>query len=194
MLLNVEPVARKAMINKLLLILALLLLIDVSRAAEGLSPPVSYSSSLLQMMLGLAATIVMIFVVVWLIKRVGYTGYNATNKMKIKGTLALSPKEKLLLIEVEGETILIGVAPGFVGLLKTLESDLTKPMTAANSTLYAEQGPNPLDSSDSTPLNIDGVDTAMTKTNLSNNKLVNHISSSFAEKLKAAINKSDTVK
>jgi hypothetical protein len=34
----------------------------------------------------------------------------------------------------------------------------------------------------------------MTKTNLSNNKLVNHISSSFAEKLKAAINKSDTVK
>ncbi|MFT7490545.1 MAG: flagellar protein FliO/FliZ [Pseudohongiellaceae bacterium] len=194
MLLNVEPVARKAMINKLLLILALLLLIDFSRAAEGLSPPVSYSSSLLQMMLGLAATIVMIFVVVWLIKRVGYTGYNATNKMKIKGTLALSPKEKLLLIEVEGETILIGVAPGFVGLLKTLESDLTKPMTAANSTLYAEQGPNPLDSSDSTPLNIDGVDTAMTKTNLSNNKLVNHISSSFAEKLKAAINKSDTVK
>jgi flagellar protein FliO/FliZ len=194
MLLNVKPVARKAMINKLLLILALLLLIDFSRAAEGLSPPVSYSSSLLQMMLGLAATIVMIFVVVWLIKRVGYTGYNATNKMKIKGTLALSPKEKLLLIEVEGETILIGVAPGFVGLLKTLESDLTKPMTAANSTLYAEQGPNPLDSSDSTPLNIDGVDTAMTKTNLSNNKLVNHISSSFAEKLKAAINKSDTVK
>ncbi len=135
MLLNVEPVARKAMINKLLLILALLLLIDFSRAAEGLSPPVSYSSSLLQMMLGLAATIVMIFVVVWLIKRVGYTGYNATNKMKIKGTLALSPKETLLLIEVEGETILIGVAPGFVGLLKYLESDLTKPMTAANSTL-----------------------------------------------------------
>ena len=194
MLLNVEPAARKAMINKLLLILALLLLIDFSHAAEELSPPVSYSSSLLQMMLGLAATIVMIFVVVWLIKRVGYTGYNATNKMKIKSTLALSPKEKLLLIEVEGETMLIGVAPGFVGLLKTLEPDLTAPVTAANSTLYTQPNPNPLGASDSTPLNIDRVDTAMTNTSFSNNKLVNHISSSFAEKLKAAINKSDTVK
>jgi flagellar protein FliO/FliZ len=194
MLFNVQPAARKTTINKLLLILSLLLLIDFSHAAEEFSPPVSYSSSLLQMMLGLAATIVMIFVVVWLIKRVGYTGYNATNKMKIKSTLALSPKEKLLLIEVEGETILIGVAPGFVGLLKTLEPDLTKPVTAASSTLYAEKSPNPLGSSGSMPLNIDGVDTAMTKTSFSNNKLVSHISSSFAEKLKAAINKSDTVK
>lgn len=194
MLLNVEPVARKAMINKLLLILALLLLIDFSRAAEGLSPPVSYSSSLLQMMLGLAATIVMIFVVVWLIKRVGYTGYNATNKMKIKGTLALSPKEKLLLIEVEGETILIGVAPGFVGLLKTLEPNVKKQIVAANSTLCSEEHLNPLESLDSTISSSDRVDEAMAITSFSNNKFVNDLSSSFAEKLKAVMNKSDVAR
>jgi flagellar biogenesis protein FliO len=194
MLLNVAKVKRKVMINKSLLLLAFLFLVDFSNAAEEIAPPVSYSSSLLQMMLGLAATIVMIFVVVWLIKRVGYTGYSATNKMKIKSTLPLSPKEKLLLIEVEGETMLIGVAPGFVGLLKTLEPDLKKQAMAANRTICSEEKVNLQGSSDSAISSTSRADEAMSNTSFSSNKFVNDLSSSFAEKLKAVINKSDAVR
>ncbi len=194
MLLNVDKVERKVMINKSLLLLAFLFLVDFSNAAEEIAPPISYSSSLLQMMLGLAATIVMIFVVVWLIKRVGYTGHSATNKMKIKSTLPLSPKEKLLLIEVEGETMLIGVAPGFVGLLKTLEPDLKKQATAANLTICSEEKANLQGSSDSAISSTSRADEAMSNTSFSSNKFVNDLSSSFAEKLKAVINKSDAVR
>ncbi|MFT6390098.1 MAG: flagellar protein FliO/FliZ [Cellvibrionaceae bacterium] len=193
-LLNVDKFKRKTMMDKSLLMLALLFLVDFSNAAEAIAPPISYSSSLLQMMLGLAATIVMIFVVVWLIKRIGYTGHSATNKMKIKSTLPLSPKEKLLLIEVEGETILIGVAPGFVGLLKTLEPNVKKQIVAANSTLCSEEHLNPLESLDSTISSSDRVDEAMAITSFSNNKFVNDLSSSFAEKLKAVMNKSDVAR
>jgi flagellar biogenesis protein FliO len=194
MLLNIDKVKRKVMIGKSLLLLVFLFLVDFSNAAEEIAPPIPYSSSLFQMMLGLAATIVMIFVVVWLIKRVGYTGYSATNKMKIKSTLPLSPKEKLLLIDVEGETMLIGVAPGFVGLLKTLEPDQKKQVMTANRTICSGEKENPKGSSDSSISSTSRADEAMSNTSFSSNKFVNGLSSSFAEKLKSVINKSDAVR
>lgn len=154
-------------------LIVLLLLSTSAYSAEQPVAPVSYSSNLLQMMLGLGATIVMIFVVVWLIKRVGYSGYSANNTMKIKSSLPLSPKEKLLLVEVEGEKILIGVAPGFVGHVKTLEktsiSEASNPANEEKAQLSASNG-------------------------FSNNKVVNDFSSSFAEKLKSVLNKPETQK
>ncbi len=96
----------------------------VFSAESDVQSPISHTSNLMQMMLGLAAVIVMIFVVVWLIKRVGYTGYQAAEMMKIKGCLPLSTKEKLLLVEVGNEQLLIGVAPGFVGHVKTLDQPI----------------------------------------------------------------------
>jgi flagellar protein FliO/FliZ len=180
-LLLVAKMKRNLVIKKSLFSLTLLFLADFSSAAEEvgvIAPPMSYSSSVIQMMLGLAATIVMIFVVVWLIKRVGYKGYTSTNAMKIKSTLALSPKEKLLLIEVEGEKILIGVAPGFVGLVKTLEPD-SKKQTSENiaAESYSSHTSNE----------------TITNAAFSNNKIVNDLSSSFAEKLKAVLKKGEAV-
>ncbi len=159
---------------KHILLLVLPLFFSVATySAEQPVAPVSYSSNLLQMMLGLGATIAMIFVVVWLIKRVGYSGYGTNNTMQIKSTLPLSPKEKLLLVEVEGEKILIGVAPGFVGHVKTLDK-----------------------TSESVPL-VSASETAAQQTlnsGFSTNKVVNDLSSSFAEKLKAVINKPEPKK
>ncbi len=151
----------------------LLLLSVSSYAAEQAAVPVSYSSNLVQMMLGLMATVAMIFVVVWLIKRVGYTGYGVNNAMQIKSTLPLSPKEKLLLVEVEGEKILIGVAPGFVGHVKTLENKGGSEIVnnASEETTHK----------------------AVTN-GFSSNKVVNDLSSSFAEKLKAVLNKPEDKK
>ncbi len=109
------------------LILAVLLSMVAMRAFSAdadAQAPISHASNLMQMMLGLAAVIVMIFVVVWLIKRVGYTGYQTAEMMKIKGCLPLSTKEKLLLVEVGSEQVLIGVAPGFVGHIKTLDKPI----------------------------------------------------------------------
>jgi len=149
-------------------LIVLLLLSTSAYSAEQPVAPVSYSSNLLQMMLGLGATIVMIFVVVWLIKRVGYSGYSTNNTMQIKSSLPLSPKEKLLLVEVEGEKILIGVAPSFVGHVKTLEKT-SNPANEEKTQLSASNG-------------------------FSNNKVVNDLSSSFSEKLKSVLNKPETQK
>jgi len=193
MVVSLAKVKRKKMASKWVLVLALVFG-NLCYATEKLPPSISYSSSLLQMMVGLAATIVMIFVVVWLIKRVGYTGYNATNKMKIKGTLPLSPKEKLLLVEVDGETMLIGVAPGFVGLLKTLDPSLRKQEATSDSAMLSDRSPKSLDASDSTSFDSDQTDAAMANNNFFNNKLANSLSSSFAEKLKAVMHSSDSAR
>jgi flagellar protein FliO/FliZ len=187
-LLLMSNAKRKITIAKSLLALVFLFFVDFSSAAEEVVPPISYSSSMIKMMMGLAATIVMIFVVVWLIKRVGYTGYNQTNGMKITSTLALSSKEKLVVIEVEGEKILIGVAPGFVGLVKTLEPDTQKQALMTENAALSQNG--------LIRSNIDGAnssDETMPNAAFSRHKVVNDLSSSFAEKLKAVLNKGDTV-
>jgi flagellar protein FliO/FliZ len=95
--------------------------------AEGSahSQAVNPSANLLQMIIGLIAVIFMIFALVWLIKKTGYASYQANNTMKIKSCLALSAKERLMLIEVGDEQLLIGVAPGFVGHVKTLDTPLS---------------------------------------------------------------------
>lgn len=190
-LLLVAKMKRKLVIEKSLFTFVLLFLANFSKAAEKaemIASPVSYSSSMIQMMLGLAATIVMIFVVVWLIKRIGYSGYTSTNAMKIKSTLPLSPKEKLLLIEVEGENILIGVAPGFVGLVKTLEPGTKnyRSEDASSVSLEAREG-----SAES--YNSESPNGAIPNAAFSNNKIVNDLSSSFAEKLKAVLKKGEAV-
>ena len=92
--------------------------------AEGelSASPVSYGSNFIQMIVGLLFIVLMIVGVLWLMKKIGYKGYGSSDLIKIKSCLPISTKEKLLLIEVGEEQILIGVAPGFIGNLKTLEN------------------------------------------------------------------------
>jgi flagellar protein FliO/FliZ len=68
----------------------------------------------------------MIFGVVWLMKKIGYKGYGSSELIKIKSCLPLSTKEKLFLIEIGEEQILIGMAPGFIGHLKTIENPVLR--------------------------------------------------------------------
>lgn len=139
----------------------LTLIVDKAYAqapVELASSPVSYSANVLQMLLGLFAIVFMIVAVVWLMKKAGFKSYGTTGMIKIKSCLPISNKEKILLIEVGDEQILIGTAPGFIGHLKTLE----KPVTVA---------PNENTSFSSS----------------------NFVSSAFAEKLKAVINKNEMV-
>lgn len=98
------------------------ILLSYSAVSVAEAPsPLNTSATITQTLLGLGVVLVMIFALVWLLKRVGYGGYQPSNMMKVKASLPLSHKEKLILVDVAGEQLLIGVAPGFVGHIKSLD-------------------------------------------------------------------------
>lgn len=89
-----------------------------------------HSSNLTEVFLSLFFVIALIFILAWVIKRIGYTPMGKNNVMKVNACLPLSSKEKLMLIQVGNEQILIGVAPGFIGNIKTLDTPVNlEPMT-----------------------------------------------------------------
>ncbi|TQV84183.1 flagellar biosynthetic protein FliO [Exilibacterium tricleocarpae] len=70
-----------------------------------------------QVMLGLLAILAIIFAIAWLVRRLGAGGLLQSDSMRVVGSLPLSTRERLLLVEVAGRQLLIGVAPGHVSTL-----------------------------------------------------------------------------
>ncbi len=68
-------------------------------------------------------------------KRIGYTGMPRNKVMNIQACLPLSSKERLLLVDIGGEQVVIGVAPGFVGHIKSLDKPLDIENPSSNSSL-----------------------------------------------------------
>lgn len=84
----------------------------------------NYSSNLTEVILSLLLIIAIILILAWLLKRMGYANINQHQLMSIKSSLSLSNKEKLLLVQIGDEQVVIGMAPGSVNHIKTLEKPL----------------------------------------------------------------------
>ena len=72
------------------------------------------------MILGLGAVLVLIFGLAWMAKRLNLNVGGVTTGMKVVASLNVGQKEKLLLVEVEGQRLLLGVTAGQVTLLRTM--------------------------------------------------------------------------
>jgi flagellar protein FliO/FliZ len=97
----------------------------VSESVSGKSPNLpNYGSHLVEMMLSLLLVLSLIFALAWFFKRINNNRIMPSQVMDVKASLSLSPKEKLMIVQVGDEQIVVGVAPGFVSLIKTLDSPL----------------------------------------------------------------------
>lgn len=70
---------------------------------------------------GLLFVVSLIFLVAWLLRRLGTVSMVAGQAMKVVATLSVGPREKVLLIDVGGQQVLLGVAPGRVSHLQSFE-------------------------------------------------------------------------
>lgn len=70
---------------------------------------------------GLLAVIVLIIVTAWLMRRVGGVQAFGGQSMKVLAALSVGAREKVVLVDVAGTQILLGVAPGRVSHLQTFE-------------------------------------------------------------------------
>jgi flagellar protein FliO/FliZ len=87
-----------------------------AKAAESAAT----AGSLFQVLFGLVVVLGLMGGLAWLLKRHGGVRMNATAPVKIVGGIPVGNREKILVIEVAGQWIVVGVAPGRVSTLATM--------------------------------------------------------------------------
>jgi flagellar protein FliO/FliZ len=104
-------------------------------AAPGLAgaPTPTVFEGLGQVTLALAAVLVAIFALAWLLRRVRAVAGRA-DALAVLAEVRVGPKERAVLLRVGGSQLLVGVAPGQVSTLHVLEQPVevgTRPAVAA---------------------------------------------------------------
>lgn len=86
------------------------------------APPVSVlpEGSMLQMLVGLLLVLAVIAAVAWLLKRFALNPGTATGTIKVIAGTAVGQRERVVLVEISGTWLVLGVAPGQVRTLHTM--------------------------------------------------------------------------
>ena len=102
------------------LIPALLLAPAASWAAETTAVP-SGAGAIMQTFIGLAAVLAMIFALAWLSRRLSGGSLGNTKFMKILAVQPLGAREKIILVDVAGTQMMLGVTPGRIATLHVFD-------------------------------------------------------------------------
>ncbi len=75
------------------------------------------------MLFGLVVVLAAVFVVAFVARRLRGVSGTGGNGIEVLASTSLGAKEKAVIVRVDGERMLLGVASGQVSLLKTLSAD-----------------------------------------------------------------------
>ena len=75
---------------------------------------------LMQGLFGLAIVVALIFAAGWMMKKIGPRA-RANSVVQVIGGASVGPREKVVVVRFGTQTLLLGVAPGHVGLLHTAD-------------------------------------------------------------------------
>jgi flagellar protein FliO/FliZ len=90
----------------------------------GFSDP-NIASNLIQTTLGLLAVLAMIAAAAWIFKRLGNFQSGMHGKLKVIGGVSLGARERVVLLQVGEEQLVLGVAPGRIQTLHVLNKPLS---------------------------------------------------------------------
>lgn len=100
---------------------ALLTLSTVVAAAEGQAAPAATSTGgMFQVFFGLLVVLGLMAAAAWGLKRFGVAKTSSVTNVKIVGGVNLGSRERILVIEVADQWIVVGVTPGQINTLSTM--------------------------------------------------------------------------
>jgi flagellar protein FliO/FliZ len=108
-------------------------------AAPMLASSGSLSSQLGQLLLGLLLVIGLIFVLAWLLRRVQRIGPRGTQVIKLLASQALGPRDRLVLVQVGNEQVLLGLSAGRITPLHVLKDPVHLPDSEPASAEFAQR-------------------------------------------------------
>lgn len=118
-------------------------------------PVISTSDTLMQVTSALGGIIILIIALMWLIKKSGFSGKSLKNNatLQIKASCSLGSKEKIVIVEVKDEWLVLGVTAQNINLLhrcepETTEIESTDKVSLFQSLLKKKQAQSSVSSSD----------------------------------------------
>ncbi|MCE1115833.1 MULTISPECIES: flagellar biosynthetic protein FliO [Pseudomonas] len=103
-------------------------------AAAPASVPGGLGAQLAQMVFGLLLVVGLIFFLAWLLRRMQGNAQRGAQVIEIVGSRAIGPRDRLLLVQVGKEQILIGHTPGSIEALHVLAEPVEVPTAARQAT------------------------------------------------------------
>lgn len=104
-----------------------LVLAEASNQTETVARVEPFSFvNMMNMVMGLAVVLALILGLAWILRKYGRLPVNNQVEMKILGGVSLGTRERAVLLQVEGQKLLLGVAPGRVNILQNMSSATEK--------------------------------------------------------------------
>ncbi|MDR6609687.1 flagellar biosynthetic protein FliO [Pseudomonas synxantha] len=98
------------------------------------------AGQLTQLVFGLLLVLGLIFLLAWLLRRVQQAGPAGKGQViEIVGSRALGPRDRLMLVQVGNEQILLGLSPGSITALHVLKEPVQVPSTEKPTPEFAQR-------------------------------------------------------
>ncbi len=98
------------------------------------------AGQLTQLVLGLLLVLGLIFFLAWLLRRVQQAGPAGKGQViELIGSRALGPRDRLVLVQVGNEQILLGLTPGTITPLHVLKEPVAVPSTEQATPEFAQR-------------------------------------------------------
>ena len=122
----------------LLILLPQFALAQTEESAVAPLEPIS-SPYLLKLTGGLLLVVAIIFVLAWLVKRFNLGQQSQGGLIKIVSGVSIGTRDRIVLLQVGEEQILVGLTPGRIEKLHTLAKPLDTPVEQAGSGSFADR-------------------------------------------------------
>ena len=100
----------------------------------------SVAGQLTQLVLGLLLVLGLIFFLAWLLRRVQQVGPAGKGQViELIGSRALGPRDRLVLVQVGNEQVLLGLTPGTITALHVLKEPVQVPSTEQATPEFAQR-------------------------------------------------------
>lgn len=108
-----------------------------AKTAHKLTPIIS-SGEIVKLCLSLLSVVLLVLVFSYLFRKMNNVSFGGSGAMSIVSSLSVGPKEKIVLLDVEGENLLIGVTSGGISLLKTVKNIEVKKVKKTKDVLFVD--------------------------------------------------------
>lgn len=100
--------------------ITVVLALTIGRAHAQAAPAQDLGASVFQLLFGLAVVIALVFASLWLLKKLSAPRGEAAGLLRVVAGTAVGPRERVVVVEVGGSWLVLGVAPGRVTALADL--------------------------------------------------------------------------
>lgn len=92
-----------------------------------------------QLALGLLFVVGLIFLLGYLMRRVGPLSGQGAQHIKVVSSLALGPRDRLILVDVAGKQLLLGASPGRISTLHTFDEPIAELPAGPGQSEFAQK-------------------------------------------------------